>query len=79
MKYVDYLYSRLTGKKAEMFLKNTLEQEKLYFYLRVIKLRRNSEVDHESKPWSNISPRGELEPVRRACFPSIPSNVCAIK
>ena len=26
-------------------------------------------------PWSNSSPRGEEEPVRRACLPSIPSRV----
>lgn len=24
----------------------------------------------ESQPWSKSSPRGELEPVLRACFPS---------
>ena len=47
--------------------------------LRVTTFIRKKEVDHESRPWSNISPRGELDPVRRACFPSIPSKVCAIK
>lgn len=31
-------------------------------------------ADQESSPWSNNSPRGPLVPVRRACFPSIPSN-----
>lgn len=29
---------------------------------------------HESSPWSNSSPSGPLVWVRRACFPSIPSE-----
>ena len=32
-------------------------------------------VDTESHPWSNNSPIGEEEFVRRACFPSIASSV----
>ena len=43
-------------------------------YLLATKLIKNKEVDHESRPWSNISPSGEDDPVRLACFPSIPSN-----
>lgn len=32
-------------------------------------------VETESQPWSNNSPRGEEEPVLRACFPSIASKL----
>ena len=31
---------------------------------------------HYYHPWSNSSPRGLEDCVRRACFPSIPSRVC---
>ena len=28
-----------------------------------------------SKPWSKSSPRGDEDPVRRACLPSVPSFI----
>ena len=38
----------------------------------------SSRVLQLSRPWSNSSPRGVLEPVRRACLPSIPSIIIGI-
>lgn len=32
---------------------------------------------YESNPWSNNSPNGPAKPIRRACLPSMPSNVYA--
>lgn len=34
-------------------------------------------AEYESSPWSNSSPSGPDSPIRRACFPSIPSRVYA--
>lgn len=57
-------------------MKTKKKKKKLvYRHKFTIKLKLILPVETESQPWSNNSPRGEDEPVLRACFPSIASKL----